>query len=173
MAFYDAPNGGAAVAQVVIGKVGARQVAVPDLPESAKWAEVLALAAPPPLRLSAPVAADDADYSAWIAALGQGDAGAFDLVPILTGGAVALAGADGVLDPEGPLSSPRIERMEGETEAECRIAGIGAGRAGVAVAQAVCRGCGARPGFQGADAVGLAGSQGGGWLRRGWPPGTV
>ena len=118
LAFYDAPNGGAAVAQVVIGKVGARQVAVPDLPESAKWAEVLALAAPPPLRLSAPVAADDADYSAWIAALGQGDAGAFDLVPILTGGAVALAGADGVLDPEGPLSSPRIERMDGETEAE-------------------------------------------------------
>jgi hypothetical protein len=39
-------------------------------------------------------------------------------VPILTGGLVALAGADGVLDPGGPGTSPRIRPEAGETPAQ-------------------------------------------------------
>ena len=118
LAFYAAPSGGDALAQAVIGKVAAHEVPVADLPGNARWAEVLVPAPPPPLRLAPAVAADKGDYRAWIAALGQGALGEVDLVPVLTGGAVALTGPDGVLDPEGPFSSPRIQRREGETETD-------------------------------------------------------
>ncbi len=39
-------------------------------------------------------------------------------MPILTGGAVALAGADGVLDPARAGSSPRMVALDGETPAQ-------------------------------------------------------
>ena len=118
LAFYAAPNGGEPVAQGVLGKIGARKAAVPDLPDTALWAEVSALAPPAPLRVAAAVAADGADYGPWLAALGEGQTGEVDLVPILTDGAVALAGPDGVLDPDGPKSSPRIVVHDGETKSE-------------------------------------------------------
>jgi hypothetical protein len=61
-------------------------------------------------------AGDGFDYAAWTAALPAPGADP-DLVPILAGGLVALAGADGVLDPAGPGSSPRIRPLDGETPA--------------------------------------------------------
>jgi hypothetical protein len=60
---------------------------------------------------------DGQDYAGWEAALPAPGADP-DLVPILVDGTVALAGADGVLDPDGPGSSPRMRGSEGETEAE-------------------------------------------------------
>lgn len=119
VAFYDVAAGGVAVGQGVLAKVGLRQSAVAGgVPAGAVWAEVVALPAPPPLRVGPAVRADDLDYAAWQAALGAGMAGPVDLVPILTGGQVALAGADGVLDPAGPGSTPRIQSHEDETPAE-------------------------------------------------------
>jgi hypothetical protein len=80
--------------------------------------EVVAPAAPPPLRLMRFDAAGGEAAELWSALVaaaveaGLADwsiAGA-DLVPVVTpGGALAFAGADGVLDPAGPGSSPRIE----------------------------------------------------------------
>lgn len=68
----------------------------------------------PPLRLARLVRKDDFDHPAWTAALEAAVAGglavladgADDLVPILTGGEVALAATDGVLDPARPPASP-------------------------------------------------------------------
>jgi metacaspase-1 len=113
--------GGEPLGLAEVSSVGAREARLNGaLPQEARWAEVTALAAPAPLRLAAPVRhdpGDGLDYSEWIAALPPGEAEA-DLVPILTGGRVALAGADGVLDPEGQGSSPRIVPLVGESEAE-------------------------------------------------------
>jgi hypothetical protein len=44
-----------------------------------------------------------------------------DLVPILTGGSLALAAPDGILDPRGPGSSPRIRPQSGETPADATL----------------------------------------------------
>ncbi len=125
VALYAGPAGGEALGILPLGKVTAREATLSGpVPEAAAWAEVVSTPPPKPLVLAAPVradAADGMDYTAWEAALaptrpapGQKP----DLVPILTGGTVALAGADGVLDPAGPGSSPRITPMPGESENE-------------------------------------------------------
>ena len=86
------------------------------VPVAGQWLEVTGPAPVSPLRLTKAVVADAGDYAGWLVVLGAvagGDGG--DLVPILTGGAVVLAGADGVLDPYGPGSSPRVVAEPGET----------------------------------------------------------
>lgn len=121
VALFAGPSGGEALAVLPLGEVTARQaVLAGDVPDSALWAELVSAPPPAPLVLAAPVRADvndGFDYSRWQAALPPAGPVA-DLVPILTGGAVALAGADGVLDPTGPGSSPRIVALPGMSEAE-------------------------------------------------------
>lgn len=120
LALYATPAGGEALAVLTLAKVTARSATFNGTPPAgALWAEVVSAPPPPPLVLAAPVLADPGDgfdYTAWLDALPQGT-GKADLVPILTEGAVALAGADGVLDPEGAGSSPRIVALAGETPA--------------------------------------------------------
>lgn len=130
---YDAPAGGTDLGTATLRAPTATDAALaPPPPATATWAEVTAPAPPPPLRLAVPVRADPEDghdYSAWTdalaVALAEGLAmpatGTADLVPILTGGDVALAGADGVLDPDGAGSSPRITPRDGETEQEATL----------------------------------------------------
>jgi metacaspase-1 len=118
VAVYAAASGGEPLATLTVGAVTAREAKLSAVvPEGALWAELVSLAPPSPLTLATPVranAADGFDYRPWIAALPAGATGA-DLVPILTGGVVALAGADGVLDPEGPGSTPRIALQDSDT----------------------------------------------------------
>ena len=122
VALYAGPAGGEVLAVLPLGKVTAREAVLSGtVPQGAAWAELVSAAPPEALMLAAPVRADAGDgfdYALWQAALPAGGAASPDLVPILTGGAVALAGADGVLDPAGPGSSPRITPQDGETEAE-------------------------------------------------------
>jgi metacaspase-1 len=130
VALFDAPGGGTAISTAKVRAPTATDAALaPPPPAAATWAEVTAPAPPPPLRLAHPVRADaddGQDYSVWIDALtlalaeglAEAATGTPDLVPILTGGGVALAGADGVLDPSGPGSTPRIALRDGETEQE-------------------------------------------------------
>lgn len=121
VALYAAPAGGEALAVLTLAEVSARTSRLAGaVPEGALWADLVAAAPPRPLVLAAPVRAeptDGFDYAEWLAAL-PAPGLAPDLVPILTGGVVALAGADGVLDPVGPGSSPRIVPLAGETPAE-------------------------------------------------------
>ncbi len=103
---------------MTVAKVEARKATLSgEVPAGALWAEVIAAPPPKPLTLAAPVKADDGDYADWEAALPAPGADP-DLVPVLVDGLVALAGPDGVLDPVGPGSSPRIVPEEGETPAE-------------------------------------------------------
>ena len=152
VALFAGPSGGTALAVLPLGEVTARQAALAgDVPDGALWAELVNAAPPAPLVLAAPVRADmndGFDYSRWEAALPPGGPDA-DLVPILTGGVVALAEADGVLDPAGPGSSPRIVALPGMTEAE-------------AVAQMLeqaAHGLGLRAALSGATGRALAGKQ--------------
>jgi hypothetical protein len=121
LALFAAGRGGEPLGYVTVAKAEARSATVTgDIPAGAAWAELSAAAPAKPLTLAAPVRADEADgqdYAGWEAALPAPGADP-DLVPILVDGTVALANADGVLDPEGPGSSPRIAREVGETEAE-------------------------------------------------------
>lgn len=121
VALYADPAGGDPLAVLPLDKVTARQAVLDGaIPETALWAELVSAPPPAPLALAAPVRADPGDgfdYADWLAALPPAGPDA-DLVPILTDGTVALAGADGVLDPEGPLSSPRIVPLAGESPAE-------------------------------------------------------
>ena len=121
VAVYADPAGGTPLAVLTLSEVTPRDSSFAGpLPEGALWAELVAAPPPEPLTLAAPVRADESDgfdYADWIAALPSGEAGA-DLVPILTEGKVAFAGADGVLDPEGPGSSPRITLQADESPAE-------------------------------------------------------
>jgi hypothetical protein len=118
VALYAEPAGGAPLAILPLGKVTAREASLPGtLPRGAAWAELVAAPPPATLTLAAPVRADPGDgfdYTDWLAAL-PAPGPRPDLVPILTGGTVALAGADGVLDPAGPGSTPRIRPEAGET----------------------------------------------------------
>ncbi|MCX7286529.1 MAG: caspase family protein [Rhodobacterales bacterium] len=121
VALFANPAQGEPLAVLTLAEVSARTSTLDGaLPATAAWAELVSTPPPAPLTLAAPVRADPGDgldYAAWIAALPpSGDHP--DLVPILTGGAVALAGADGVLDPEGPGSSPRIVAEAGESPAQ-------------------------------------------------------
>ena len=118
---YATPTGGNPLATLTLTKVTAREASLSaPPPATALWAELTSAPPPAPLTLAAPVLADPADtrdYTAWTAALPPASASP-DLVPILTAGTVALAGADGVLDPAGPGSTPRIRPEPGETPAE-------------------------------------------------------
>ena len=120
LALYATPAGGDPLATLTLSKVTARDAsfAAPP-PTSALWAELTSAPPPAPLTLATPVLADpdDAqDYRPWTAALPPPGATP-DLVPILTEGTLALAQADGVLDPAGPGSTPRIHPEPGETPA--------------------------------------------------------
>ncbi|HOZ33934.1 MAG TPA: caspase family protein, partial [Tabrizicola sp.] len=110
VAVFADPAGGEPLGILTLAEVTARDASFDAaLPEGAAWAELVSTPPPAPLVLADPVRADPADgldYSAWTDALPQGGPSP-DLVPILTGGVVALAGADGVLDPQGPGSTPR------------------------------------------------------------------
>ncbi|QYK42738.1 MAG: caspase family protein [Paracoccaceae bacterium] len=132
VALYDRPQGGTPLAEARVTAARATTAMLdPAPPDGALWAEVVAPAPPPPLRMATPVRAapdDGFDYGPWVAALSLATAEGLaergdpaDLVPILTGGSVALAGGDGVLDPAGPGSTPRIVLREGETEAEATL----------------------------------------------------
>lgn len=116
VALYTAAAGGDPLGTATVTKVEPRKARLSDTPATAAWAEVTA-SPPPPLRLAAPVSADDGDYAAWLAALPPPVTGEVDLVPILTGGQVALANPDGVLDPDGPGSTPRITLQDTEDAA--------------------------------------------------------
>ncbi len=121
LTLYAAGAGGEPLGTVTVAKAEARSATLSgDLPEGAAWAELTAAAPAKPLTLAAPVradAGDGGDYAAWEAAL-PAPGPQPDLIPILVEGTVALANADGVLDPEGPGSTPRIRLEEGETPAE-------------------------------------------------------
>ncbi|WP_319824617.1 caspase family protein [Thalassovita sp.] len=92
-----------------------------DLPQ-AGYAVVTLPGLPNPLRLAAPLRADAMDgrdyapLQALLATLAQADAlegvrlnaTDYDMQPYLVDGTLALAGRDGVLDPHGPGSSPRL-----------------------------------------------------------------
>lgn len=121
LTLYTAGAGGEPLGTVTVAKAEARSATLSgDLPEGAAWAELTAVAPAKPLTLAAPVRADaddGGDYAAWEAAL-PAPGPQPDLIPILVEGTVALANADGVLDPEGPGSTPRIRLEEGETPAE-------------------------------------------------------
>ncbi|SIO30715.1 caspase family protein [Vannielia litorea] len=119
--FYSAAVGGAALGTATITGLTALDATLSALPEGARYAEVtsLAPAEATPLRLSAPVVADGADYSAIteelarLQAEGLVDGVAWnaeqpDRALVLTGGRLAVTGPDGVLDPDGPGSSPRF-----------------------------------------------------------------
>ena len=118
---YATPAGGEPLATMTLAKTTARDATLSAPPPvTAQWAELTAAAPPAPLTLAAPVLADPADtrnYTQWTEALPDPGANP-DLIPILTDGTVALAGADGVLDPEGPGSTPRIRPEPGETPAQ-------------------------------------------------------
>ena len=118
---YATPAGGEPLATLTLSKVTAREASLSaPPPATAHWAELTSPPPPAPLTLAAPVLADPADtrdYTAWTAALPPSGATP-DLVPILTEGTIALAQADGVLDPEGPGSTPRIALEPGESPAQ-------------------------------------------------------
>ena len=121
LALYTDPSGGTPLAAATLTKVSAREAVLSaPPPATALWAELLSTPPPAPLTLAAPVRAqpdDGQDYTAWTAALPPPGANP-DLVPILTEGTVALANADGTLDPQGPGSTPRIRPEPGETKAQ-------------------------------------------------------
>ncbi|WP_102109466.1 caspase family protein [Oceaniglobus roseus] len=92
--------------------------AAPELPASG-FAMPIAPGLPVPFAIAPPVVLDDADYAPILdqlaelsaAGLPEGavwNAASPDAVPVLVGGALALTGPDGVLDPAGPGSSPRM-----------------------------------------------------------------
>lgn len=119
LALYATPTGGTPLATVTLTSVAARTAPLTAPPE-ARWAEVTAAPPAAPLTLAAPVLANPADrqdYTAWTAALPEPGATP-DLIPILTDGTIALANADGTLDPSGPNSTPRIRPEPGETPAD-------------------------------------------------------
>jgi metacaspase-1 len=121
LTLYATPSGGDSLATTTLATVTARSstFATPA-PATAQWAELTAAPPTPPLTLAAPVLADPTDtrdYTPWTTALPDpGDTP--DLVPILTEGTIALARADGALDPDGPGSTPRIRPEPGETPAD-------------------------------------------------------
>ncbi|MES2914015.1 MAG: caspase family protein [Pseudomonadota bacterium] len=121
VALYASPGGGQPLATLTLTNVTARDASFSTpVPSGAQWAELVSAPPPAPLTLAAPVLADPKDtrdYRPWQAALPQAGPSP-DLVPILTEGTIALAQADGVLDPAGPGSTPRIRPEPGETEAE-------------------------------------------------------
>ena len=117
MALFGAAAGGQALGAATISGVTARSATLSTTAQGANWAEVSAPAPPPELRVGAAVIRDSGAYAAWLSALPDPVAGPADLVPVLIDGGLVLAGGDGVLDPAGPGSSPRVMLQTGETEA--------------------------------------------------------
>lgn len=120
LAFYAEPGSAEVLGTALLSDVTARRatLAAPP-PAGALWAELVTPAPPRPLVLGPPVVTDQGDYGPWLAALAAAGSGAPpDLVPVLSGGELALAGADGLLDGQGPGSSPRVRPMAGEAPAE-------------------------------------------------------
>ena len=119
--FYAGAAGGAPLGTAEITGLTALEATLSAAPDGARYAEITR-AAPPeaePLRLSAPVAQDDDDYAAILAELArlqaeglvdgvEWNAAAPDRALVLVDGQLAITGPDGVLDPEGPGSSPRF-----------------------------------------------------------------
>ncbi|MGO4908745.1 caspase domain-containing protein [Pseudorhodobacter sp. W20_MBD10_FR17] len=123
---YAQPGAGDALAEARLTSLTAQTAAL-DFgttlpPNGAAWAELTLPAPPAPLRLAPAVRAEAGDYTAQETAIAmlvtEGtvtiDAQSPDLVPILTGGTLALANPDGVLDPLGHNSTPRAAPRAGE-----------------------------------------------------------
>jgi metacaspase-1 len=121
LALYATPTGGTPLATTSLTKVAAREATFASkAPTGALWAEVTSAPLPAPLTLAAPILADPSDtrdYTEWTAALPDPGPNP-DLVPVLTEGTIALANADGVLDAQGPGSTPRIGLAPGESPAD-------------------------------------------------------
>lgn len=120
VAFHAGAAGGEALGEARVVRVKAAEAALDRAaPAGAAWVEWLADPPPAPLALAAPVRADAADgfdYAPWLAVL-PAPAARPDLVPVLVGGGLALAGPDGALDPDGPGSTPRVLPEDGESAA--------------------------------------------------------
>ena len=113
--------GGAPLGRAVLADVGAARavlVGAPDLPAVA-YAQLLAPGRPAPLHLAPPVVADAGNYARALQRVAQvraseavdgvlWDDAAPDAGLVLAHGSIILVGRDGVLDPLGPGSSPRI-----------------------------------------------------------------
>ncbi|MCR8724199.1 caspase family protein [Frigidibacter sp. ROC022] len=124
---FDAAAGGASLGIATLKDVQAAEAALDfdgALPATA-YAELRAPGRPAPLRLAPPVAADDGDYSealAMVAHIKDADLvdglvwteDDYDMRLVLVDGEIAIVGRDGVLDPEGPGSSPRIKVTDGQ-----------------------------------------------------------
>lgn len=112
--------GGAAIAQATVTSVKpmeARLLAAAGVPDTG-YARLVTPGRPDPIRVAGPVVADGGDYSAFMAEIDRLKAakapdgvawtdGMADFTLVLTDGAVALAGRDGVVDGAGPGSTPR------------------------------------------------------------------
>ncbi len=181
VALYAAPDQGDALAEARLIDLTAVNATLDPgaapLPDAAHWAELAAPAAPAPLRLAPALRMnpdDGQNYSQYDAAIAtltaegivSTQADTPDLIPLLTGGTLALAGPDGVLDPFGPGSTPRAVRRADEdaTAAALRLlenaahasriravlAGLGAGRGlslgGPAITMTIARKPGAQVG---------------------------
>ncbi|WP_374434559.1 caspase family protein [Tabrizicola sp.] len=121
VALYANPSGGEPLAVLPLTAVIARQSSLASpAPAGTAWAELVSAPPPPPLTLGEPVLADTTDrfdYSPWRAALPPAGPDP-DLIPIFTEGQIALAGPDGLLDPQGAGSTPRVRLEPGETPAD-------------------------------------------------------
>lgn len=118
--FFADATGGEILGTAVLIKVTARAASLSAAPPpGVVWAERITPAPPLPFVLAAPVQADGADYAEWRAVLAGFPIGEKpDLVPILVAGGLALAGPEGVLDPFGPGSSPRVVPEDGASKAD-------------------------------------------------------
>ncbi|RVT87091.1 caspase family protein [Rhodobacteraceae bacterium CCMM004] len=119
VAVYAGAAGGEPLGRATLASVGPTTSEVGALPEGARFAEVVQPGAPRPLRLAPPVAADPSDPEsvalarrfAEAAATLDGVAvagGPVDAGVVVTGGVAVLTGPGGVVDPQGPGSSPRL-----------------------------------------------------------------
>ncbi|MBL4916167.1 caspase family protein [Szabonella alba] len=132
VALFETPSGGAPVAHARLAALTARSAQLDPLDAHplprGGWVEVTSPAPPPPLRLAplpegASPAAQQAIAGALAAGLAVEDAARPDLVPVETGGVLAFALSDGVLDPKGPGSTLRARPRADETlnEATARL----------------------------------------------------
>ncbi|WP_226779627.1 caspase family protein [Oceaniglobus trochenteri] len=119
---YESATAQTPVARAVLRRVGASKATLElqsgTIPAQGYGVQ-LRPAAPAPFRISPPVVMDTADYAPVLDALGalaaaglpegvEWNSDAPDAVLILSGGGLALSGPDGVLDPAGKGSTPRM-----------------------------------------------------------------
>lgn len=118
---YTAAAGGEPLGTAVLSGTVATEAGLqgtPDLPAVA-YAELRTPGRPPAVRLAAPVVATPGDHAAALAELeriaaedlidgAEWGTGTPDLGVVLDGAEIAVVGRDGVLDPQGPRSSPRL-----------------------------------------------------------------